>query len=79
MYKKRYDMHQHSCLQYLFFIQDRYKRAIGYIDVVEQKLEQQVAAQDSTDVPVNSEWPFMSRITNFLRTISLGSWFFYLK
>ena len=63
-------------LQYLFLIQNRYKRAIGYIDVVEQKLKQEVAAQGSTDVPVNSEWPFMSRITNFIRTVSLGSWLF---
>ena len=64
------------CLHYLFLIQNRYKRAIGYIDVVEQKLEQELSAQGSTDVPVSSEWPFMSRITNFIRTISLGSLLF---
>ena len=66
-----------SCLRYFLFIQGRYKRAIGYIDVVEQILEQEVAAQGSTDVPVSSEWPFMSRITNFIRTVSLGNLLFY--
>ena len=54
------------------FLKVRDKRAIPYIDVVEEKLEQQALSQKSTDVPVTSTLPFVHQFSRLLRSISTG-------